>query len=856
MWKLLLPIILLAFIVFLSLEKSLGFDLWQDDNALIFKLQHLEEQVGVFGAGPFGLGTYRYVAVPYIPIYKIFGLNTQVFYLFTIIIYFLASISIYLFTKYITKNNLIGFLAGAIFASGFVGSDGTLRLFNSVQTSYSIIFSLITFYFILQYFSKKKFLIYLISILSFYITIETGFVRTQYFLFPILVLIFLENTNIKKIKSFLLNFFYSIPFLLIFYFQYLLSPDPRSKLVNDYLNNLTQGKIESLHSFFATLGNLVLPTSLNNLLFEFTKTISFDFYNRSLFLEFLFLLLFLVLTHFLTIKKLKLKVLFFATFILWFIVNIIFFQGVGKHLNNPQDLSARNSLANFIGGSFLILTANYLLSSKNIVQSKFIIFLASWICLNILFYSIYLPLVPLDTQNRYLVHSFAPLAILLPIIFSHKSKIFTVTLCLTIVFIYIYLSRNYQKEFISEKSIPTRYFYTSLKTYLPEIKKDSVIWFDVANDPISQQQFKDFFSVGSMPDSTAIAVRYGIDRNDFTITQDFDEFIKNIKNQENFSSFFYSEEGLVDTTKAIKDNFVGNETGNDISISPIMLNIKAKMKFSENIQPSYCERPDLTTDKKKQLFDFLLSRNDYYKNSKITTTSQERGYPTKHVHDLDENSVWRGGRGFWMENQKEEIVIDLGKVKKINQFLWTNGYANSTPTIYSIEVSLDGKNWQTVKRVSNSEFSPNSKKVTDSFPEVEARFVKMEITDTFGHDSPAIREISILESQYSKLDETLIKEIENDPFVCISNKNDLLPVQNFLLKNGIEIPISIKTNKSANPAIVRINIIPDGIERNYQVIANPGGTEIKELKIESENKNYNLEVSKIKLRHLKLEEIN
>lgn len=49
-------LVLISLVAAISFGQMLNFDLWQDDNALIFKLQHHNEASGVFGAGILGLG--------------------------------------------------------------------------------------------------------------------------------------------------------------------------------------------------------------------------------------------------------------------------------------------------------------------------------------------------------------------------------------------------------------------------------------------------------------------------------------------------------------------------------------------------------------------------------------------------------------------------------------------------------------------------------------------------------------------------------------------------------------------------------------------------------------------------------
>src|SRR3990167_1475306 len=94
-----------------------------DDNAVIYKLQHIDETLGYFGKGSIGQGPYRHIINQFVPFYPIFRVNALPYFAVGVFLYFLTAVSVYFFTKAISKNNAIALGASLIFASGYVGSE-------------------------------------------------------------------------------------------------------------------------------------------------------------------------------------------------------------------------------------------------------------------------------------------------------------------------------------------------------------------------------------------------------------------------------------------------------------------------------------------------------------------------------------------------------------------------------------------------------------------------------------------------------------------------------------------------------------------------------------------------------------
>lgn len=856
-----LSLVILGLIVAISFGQATGFALWQDDNALIFKLQHLEERVGYFGAGPFGIGAYRYIAVPYIPIYKLFGANILVFYLWAIFFYFLASISVFFLALQITRNKLLAFLSGAIFAAGFIGSDGILRLFNSIQTSYSVTFTCLFFLFLWRFVRGPNVRDYLVALTLFFITLETAFIRTQYLILPAVVFLILF-LNWGKLNKGLKNIFLIVPFILVYHSVFTRSADARATVVKDYIDGLLSGKFEYTYSFFGSLGNIFLPQPITDFLFYQMRIISWFYSDRLLILELIFLVLAIVLTN-LVLKnmKLHLKVLFSLLSVFWFIFGVIYLQNAERIFSHSEGFDTLGIFANFIGGLFLILQVVifFVLVNRNRETGKILLFVLFWLTANILAFSTYLPFSPFESINRYLVHSLAAFALIIPISFCSIWKKAGIVICLIVVFTNILFSINYQYNFVADKSLPTNEFYRKFRQYVPEIKKGSVFYFDVAKDGKSQQEFRDFFSVASMPNSTAIAIRYGVDRYDFTMTGDFNEYLSLIADKttnEAFSFFYSSQQGLVDTTSMTRENLsrgkqVILKSLEDVKKLGLSLATPAVLEFSARANPQITIQGNcgLTIEEKNTFFSYLLSRDNFFKNVRVKTNSEERYLGNSFITDNNVDTLWRGNRGLWHSKHNEEILLALGSIRNIGQLVWTNGYANSTPIDFRIETSVNGIDWNNVKSVINGGKKGNGYVVEDNFSPEKIRYIKLVITRTFDNDSPAISEIEAVESDFVGINKENFKKSESKAF-CVRDQSEINTLINFIERRGIEFNVSWKTDKNTKNTI-GTNFKADNLYHDYQVSLYPGGTQLNEIKITSE-----LIPTEIALRNIKIVYLN
>lgn len=452
-WK----VILIFLVVALAYWQTLSMWVWQDDHAVMFKLQHPAESAGQFGTGIYDRSSaYRGVVAALLPIYSIFGTSPSAFYAFGILAYFLASLAVFYLSQTLIQNSKIAFISSLIFASGYVGAESLWRIFNSIHTSHTIVALclVLIFYkkFIEQKILFKKLLIYILTIFLFAYTSDTGFVRAHGVILAILAIEFLWNSNFFSI-------FRLLPFMLIFYKYYIEGYTATSELT-DLLNNIFYGgQYSLLLTPFKNLHNMFIPS----------------------------------------LWQIPLGV-----FIVLLILSLIKFKD-----------------------KLLIL-------SLILMMGSYLVFF------------IHTPTQVFPSLHRYFlipaVGSAMFSAVLLTKFFNKKNLLFFVS---AIVAIHIILLNLEHASFVKERTTPAKNFYKSLKKELPAISKGSLLYFEVKDELAAKKVFENYiFGVGSMPNSTAIAWQYGIDRYDFYLTTakfDAEKIIKeNSIPVEKIHKFYYS----------------------------------------------------------------------------------------------------------------------------------------------------------------------------------------------------------------------------------------------------------------------------------------------------------------------------
>src|SRR5258706_6522153 len=242
-------------IVFLTTLIAYGQTLlmyfWQDDFALIFKLQHPVEPAGSFGPGIIGNGAYKYLVTPYAALYPILGTNAFLYFLVGLLSYFVVIYCFYLVAKTIfedKKDYISAYVATVIFASGYIGSDIMFRVINSWQTNIGLVLALISLKYFLSLIkeqsNRKQIVNYIISLGFYFFATEFVYIRSHSLIFVYLaieLIYLLKKINLKGLIKSVLR---QLPFWAIFYFRYVRDIPSGEGGLNGFFNAIFSVKLE------------------------------------------------------------------------------------------------------------------------------------------------------------------------------------------------------------------------------------------------------------------------------------------------------------------------------------------------------------------------------------------------------------------------------------------------------------------------------------------------------------------------------------------------------------------------------------------------------------------------------------
>lgn len=870
--------LILIFIIIISYGQILWMQPWEDDNALFVKLASIEDRVGFFGKGPLGEGVYRFAAVPFILIYKIFGTFIPAYFALLLILYVLATLTVYkVLSKIIGETG--GRVVGFIYACGYITSDSFWRMANSATTSISIILISLFTLFCWQYYKQQKIKYYLLSLFFFLTAIIITVSRTHYLVAVAIIFEFIFFTFRNFPKNVVKSILRLTPFLYIFYNLVLSSGDSRTDGVGNYVTSILKGKLYLTYGFFSSISNLFVPDYLINFLFDIQNKMTVFLQAK---IPVAYLLLFgvfaiLIPLSFKGLKNKKyLTILFYSIFLIWFFVSKKIF------LESSLGSGEKSIFVGILGGAILILLSVFFIILRK--NRQIFLFFISWLVINLLAYTSYFPTVTYETINRYLAHSFFSLTSILGILYislSGKSKKNLLIRFIIILFGIVNLINAiiYQNNILHTRSFPVKSFYKQLSILLPEIKKDDVLYFDISKN--SQGQFRDAISAAMIPDTGSFGWRYQIYRYDFSLETDFSSLYEKITEEkvkiDNIHAFWYSNGILTDISKNIQDYFLNRNSYyysqyNLEKTSKAIINI-TKDKTSwlqpeliadikspiESYAPIECgitlvatqletkKLPfplywELSDDKTKNLLNdpiqkklALLYKKDmgnFVTNSIFSTSSQWSDRVTENLYDNDINTVWQSDRVLW-QNKREYLEVSLPTVQNINRIVWTPpSYQASVPTNYEIEISLDGKSWRNIKTITNKEITSQIQQEV-KFEPISAKYVKMIVTETLGGDSPMVSEFRVLSGSLSTLDLKSTNTYLDKPFLFIENEQIFNNTLTSFGQTGTAqlYYLANKDNVWVTTSKLNLGIIYDGKVHYYNVNFPAGGTRIENIKV-------------------------
>ena len=809
--------IVLLVVVGISYGQTILMLPWQDDNAIFFKLAHIQEPAGFLGKGIFGEGSYKYTAFFYYPIYLVFKYKTVYYFLLGFLVYFLSALVIYKVASKIISEKY-GKLSSFLYACGYIASDGFIRLYNSVITSLSVILTSLLLYFYWNYHKKKKILFYLLAVGSYFLAIELARARTHYLIAPIILFEILFLALHKKIKYFYQSALRLLPFLFIFYKYFIQNGDKRSQEVLVFIKALVRGDFSILYGYFASLSNIFVPDWITKYQHFFLLSLVLIFSTCLLFRK---------------SKKGYLILIGIPLTVIWYFISQEIYS---TPLLNPN--SSQLGLV-YLGGVVFVLLITVSFYIRKEIKIYYILF-CSWILINLASYSAYSPTVIFNSINRYFAHSFFALVLLLGVLYRNFEKeSFSKTAFFALAFIYgfgnLSMGLIYQNTLLKNRTAPVRQFYQKLLKELPKIEKGDILYFDVADE--ARGYFADAFSVAQMPETTAIAWRYGIDRYDFFLAENYDDLVSEIQKnktlQEKIHSFFYSKDGeLVSTEsefKKLSKGFSKMEMiqGKDLS-EPYYFGKAYSCVVRPTITFSFSASPKPEAKKVLENGEFPLgvaeayakAKISFYKTAKVFVSSNWRERFGSNLIDQNVDTVWQADRVTWDE-EKTFLGFDLGRILRVDRFVWINAFANNTPTSYSIETSVDGKNWTKMAETGGVFRIENGKPAEIKFTATFARFIRMVISKTLNQDSAGISEAWVVPSGFENYSVADLENYIQSPQIALLESTS--PV--FVLWESNSASGWQKDNTAT------FKLVADGIKRNYEITLPCKGTLLKVVKL-------------------------
>src|SRR5258708_16182471 len=176
---------------------------------------------------------------------------------------------------------------------------------------------------------------------------------------------------------------------------------------------------------------------------------------------------------------------------------------------------------------------------------------------------------------------------------------------------------------------------------------------------------------------------------------------------------------------------------------------------------------------REEAFLYKLQISSILKNSKVLASSSWMMDLPQNTIDSNINSNWRANRIAW-GHEDTYIGLDFGRRYLISRLVWINGFGNSTPQDYSVEVSDDSVIWKKIKEVKQTVRIDDKRPQVVSFPAENVRYIRMNLKRTLDQDAPQIAEIWPVPAKFDNLDIAKSEEFLGNPFGYVPTKEDYM----------------------------------------------------------------------------------
>lgn len=901
-------LLVLGLVVILAYWQLVHMYFWADDWDMFLKV--IRPDLGYLwnlGPGPFGVGPYRYLHTPFVFLFPLFGMNASLYFLGVIILYFVASLLVYLLLMQIADDKKIALATAAVFASmGYIGSYTVTHLSNAYQMLGAIIMICITLWFLARHYKTHNYTYYFLSIISFVATIQFEFLRVHGILFLVVGLSFATFSEKKSIKTMIAFLSKLLPFIFVFQYMY-------TRVLAGGANHLhpfTEAvKVPERFFYLTTPLGSFLNTIIPDLFTRYTYNVFFQILGPD-YTEILLLLGFAVGIIYFSFKRYRIMGIVILCF------GIIFFRVY--QLNIPYlmiiGMGRFEYFTILLSFFFLLFLIFFVLSNwrKKRVEARLLLFGIIWVFGQMLGYFVAAPTAGYpESVSRYntpaTVGSALVIAALFAILIPKSKRVYPVGIFLICLVFLVLINRELHRIVIHVSS-PTKMFYSQIKKSLPSVTKDPVFLITYSSDSI----FK-YPVINSFADS-AVAISYQLQDRPHVVSSfvELSELIakkqvapedvfwihfrgnignnnseklhalpNNKKNIIPISSQWHSLNGDYANAddKSFHSSFISTEKGtigNHPTITNTLsypLDIPSVVTFDMAVTPlnfssltfPYTEKTvendrDYKTISTKERIDILRNEQEwkfFLRTSKVTVSSELSHTPDSNLKDGDLGSNWSALPSHWSETRQETIDVDLGSQKQITRFVWVNFRKKDTPKSYSILVSKDGIDWEEVKENNAGDIHDNNEIVQEDFIPIDVQFVRMVIYETWSGSMPTLTEVwvSIYNDNVFRDNREFVRTC---PFCHFTGSLNDAELMNSLLATTAKATFGVQYEEDTNfltEQLQEIPIITDGTQHTYTLYIGIWDTKLTGFKLDGFQFPVEFAISNLSIRPASLLEI-
>ncbi|MFY9484696.1 MAG: discoidin domain-containing protein [Patescibacteria group bacterium] len=333
------------------------------------------------------------------------------------------------------------------------------------------------------------------------------------------------------------------------------------------------------------------------------------------------------------------------------------------------------------------------------------------------------PILVYENSVRFITPIFLGIAIAIGLSYDHFGKQkYTASIICGFIVLNVILS-NYYIATRSSRHSELRTFYISLKREVPELPEKAVIQIGFLRNSIGS------FTPGYVvPPDAYIAGLYGKHLGDVKLSRSFDESIEYLRanrlNEDNWFFFNYDQGKIEDLSPQLRDILRSGKVNGQPSFSPALIELEVQAKFKE------ADFSCPSTAKMLGQLHLKALQHQWFKNAKVTTVPMLDDHKPEHLLDGDYDTSWTARD--W--SQPVFFQVELQEPIAIDEVRWPalpGRRAGRMPTIYDIELSLDGQTWR---------------KLGTPPLDTPSKFIRVTIDKTLDGRSPQIDELDIFES--------------------------------------------------------------------------------------------------------------